>query len=206
MSLPTITLSRVTHIGFLEARPAPRQSHEGSCLSVSQEPDAWSYIARLGGLPWWSLTKPDGHFVDYHKLSDTHHQQAQQWALDKGWIKIAPIYRVAQFDEEGELYGHFLLDSHKEALLEADGDKSLISVVTGIHPLPAMEEAIGLRLCLVEAQTWVMVEWLAEVSDADGIWWSDVLDPASLSAPRGGIFQHRVKDWAASPFKKHDST
>lgn len=199
MSLPTIALSRVTHIGFLEARPAPKQSHEGSCLSVSLEPEAWSYIARLGGRPWWALHKPDGRFVDYHRLTDAHFTQAEQWALDKGWVKLAPIYRVEQFDEDGEFCGHFLMATHEEAMLEADEDESLISQVMGMHPLPAMESAAGICLCLVETQTWVMVEWLAETSGADGIWWDDILDPMRLSAPRGGIFQHRVAEWTATP-------
>lgn len=199
MTLPILVIPEVMHLGFLRERPAPKISHEGRCLSVSLHPDAWRRIARLGGSPLWALEHAQGRFVDFYALTAAHHQEALAWARNKQWLREEWLYHLEMTDEDGEVDGYVVFESYDEALDESDDcPERIISRVRGHVACDAMQQALGISVPLGFAERWATIEWLADTSDADGIWWDDMLDPSRFSAPRGGIFQHRVQRWTKS--------
>lgn len=60
-TLPLTRIDAVAHVGTLDVTDrgvANRTSLEAFCLSVSVDPDAWRGIARCGGAPAWTLSRP----------------------------------------------------------------------------------------------------------------------------------------------------
>jgi len=54
--LPTILFQKLYHVGDLQGNPQENGDLEGPFLSVSEHPEAWREIARLGNSPTWEIT------------------------------------------------------------------------------------------------------------------------------------------------------
>ena len=102
--LPIIELLTVHHIGSFDPRDkgGRGESYEGVGLSVSLHPDAWMAIARLGGLPEWSLTAPDGggRFLDVHALTVPQRGEIESWAQATDLTRNEPRWEVSWVDAE----------------------------------------------------------------------------------------------------------
>ena len=191
----------VTHVGdsYLASRP-PRGkgSQEGCLLSVSIHPAAWSRIARLGGGTWTELSLSSGkplRFVDFHESFDSHREAIISAGIQAGLIHEATFWQSfhCHEDSDDELvsFHHTREKAEKEEGVrgpeqtqEWDSTETLslfwngtTSQIGPIHTLSAL------------------VAYLAK-DDASihGVWWCDDYDPEGLSAPRGGVFQHRIRD------------
>lgn len=201
-------LKEVFHIGDLENLRASSSrkaghSYEGNCLSVSVHPTVWSRIARLGG-ELYRLSHDNPKWCDAY--SKKNRKEALKWTISKGLLKPAKIYRLWTTDEEGEeRYSTF--DSKTAALEEAGVEDEADLESEGFHKIDSVKGAVLTELsrgywkrgCAPQGDCseWAVV-WWAEAHGYDGIWWEEDLDPAAFSAPRGGIFQSKIKSWKLS--------
>ncbi len=211
-SWPTRCIEGLAHIGSMD--PAQKglthnsTSFEGTGLSVSNCPDAWRQIARLGGQPTWNLTKPGAQFLDVHALTDGHHAQALAWARNAGLLLPARFAEISYSDpEDGQRHAILIpadtpdVDEQVQDELEPreDMDPSL-RFTEGHLASVAMNTRLGFRAPpgLVEslALTLYAEAVLASEIGIDGLWWEEALDPNRLSAPRGVIFRGKVQTWA----------
>lgn len=199
--LPVFRFLEVYHVGTLDIaarqEPAHRNSYEGELLSVSRHPNAWARIARLGSTVW--TLRADALYLSAMDLTKEDRAEAVAWAIKSGLVEMASGYRLSWFDEEMEerLSSDFRTLAAAEAEKEGlDGMRPRLKPVT----VPVLT-ALGSQRHVVRAATsdlsdatdLAVVSWAADVLTRQvpslaGVWWQERLDPAALSAPRGGIF------------------
>lgn len=196
-SFPIRRIGRVHHIGTLKRTDKGERgsSLEGHGLSVSPVPEAWQRIAKLGGLPWWTLTNPQGRFLDMHRLSKSRRSELRAWGVGNEYAEETDGWSVTWFDDElGRDCRMFFLDP-EQAQAEAE--------CRGISPktirLLTASERLARRMGFVPDPSlvpeFVALCFAEEILRLDGAWWNDVLDPAGMSAPRGVIFPERMRFW-----------
>ena len=225
MVIPVIRLAKVFHIGTLDPAQlganSGQSSQEGHCLSVSLCPNAWSSIARLGG-QLHELRSDGGAFLDITAVlaDDEAKSELVAWGVGQGYARLRKLWRSWRFDSEAEEWRYMLCKSRSEALEEARGydDEGYPTAEdvpgpeghTGIEPVTVpvgsakLRKLTGYSLRPDEdafdalAVAYAMVDVTARTGiELDGVWWRETFDPATLSAPRGGIFPGRVGLWSA---------
>jgi hypothetical protein len=209
--LPTISLEGLTHIGSLEPGDKNGWSLEGQGLSVSQHPEAWGRIARLGG-PVWSLPMDEAKFLDFHELNDEQRTAMDDFGVERGYTELATAYRVTYYDDEAEEERWITCGTREEALGEAaeyadqdladeDGEISDADLVGLITEVTVMKATAAFPDSTVKTGSTEIDEIVATVyvnemlPDYDGVWWADRLDPVQLSAPRGVIVPSKIAGW-----------
>lgn len=220
MQIPTLETSIVYHVGTMESSDKGvhfKHSLEGHCLSVSHHPDAWVKIAKLGGLPYWSLHKLDGspaRFVDAHSLTESPEvmDQIKAWGLSMGLIQERTLYRAWSTDED-DRWRYSLHGSELEASQEVDEDSEGPDGGPAIEPsltmtgTDALGGIVGRSLhANDDATDMLLLAWAQIQTDLDGVWWSDELDVHALSAPRGGILPCRLQNWTHKPYVRSKPT
>jgi hypothetical protein len=197
--------AHVYHVGTLDIADR-RQSawdQEGDCLSVSEHPDAWRQIARLGGAGTWVGT-PKGarhaRFLEALELDDDQFEHIRRWATEQGLIRHEVRWIASIEDDEAECTRELVCDSYEQALDEAFDDPQAVreqTVMVGQEPLrawsPHAQELAGGRHSMVGD---LVVVAYADMAGYDGVWWHEELDPVVLSAPRGGITPSALDGWA----------
>jgi len=204
--VPVLNLTKAYHIGTLKPSDKGHRgsSLEGHGLSISQHPDAWVQIAKLGGFPWWKLNRKEGRFLDYHSLEKTALQAIQHWAEDANLLIQATRWKVEGYDEEAKDACYCLFNSKAEAEAEASEYEVTPLPVTAPVATEVLSTRMGFRVDDASALELGVVCWCESQTDLDGVWWNDVFDPYGLSAPRGVILPHHVQDWKSkeiTPFK-----
>lgn len=174
--LPTSHIPTVTHLGSLDESQKGSFSLEGPALSVSTHPEAWRKIARLGGQPRHDL--PGGEFLHATALTGPQWDKVRAWGVQQGHITRGQGFQTRTFGEDGEEY----FSTHKtreEAQEEADDPDDYIKPV--LTSTPAHEEARGMP-----GDDYALLK-LSQSTGRQGLWWSEMLDPSALSAPRGAL-------------------
>ena len=203
--VPVKVVDSVIHVGHMDVSNKSESSHEGKCLSVSECPDAWVRIAKLGGLPWNRLTKKDAKFLDYHKLIDDKEsrQALYQWATKRSFIEVKPVFVTKWHDDE---FGcdfqqyHSTREKAEEELGEIEG--TIREIKRFATPTDtAVKEAGFEKNCRFVHVHDILTILLAEEQGLDGVWWDDDEDPDRLSAPRGGILPKMVPTWKVKKVK-----
>lgn len=217
MNIPYTTFRSVIHVGQLEGAVG-EHSFEGSCLSVSRCPHAWTLIACLGGKPWHQLTHPTGTFVDMHALYLDKPLSAHiaEWGVANGYAQRTEAYRSWFFDDDTQEWRFFLFSTADDAFREADAMGTADSAAdlegpngrgTAVEPVelwiatPKLSDRMGFTLRATEdAFDFIVLAWAEDTQpEVQGLWWADQYAPASLSAPRGGIFPSRLAQWKVTP-------
>ena len=196
---PTPQFRLVAHVGDLSQPRNPQgRSFEGSGLSVSQHPEAWTKIARLGGRETWLLHKANPSF---YEVPWPVPPEIYAWCEAKGFIEPALRFRAEWEDSELEGLVFCDFDTLEEAQEEAEDLEAEIKEVQGWKLGPAgiayCKAAFGVdsRIIHNEARDFAPMFW-AESQGYDGCWWHETLDPINLSAPRGVIFQSKLDGWS----------
>lgn len=205
--LPTIKKERVWHIGNPTARRRKvSRSLEGTLLSVSEHPVAWSKIAKLGGR-LFMLSRSDGNvgvFVDRHSISE----RAERTILShSGLVTTTKVYVLSEevSDEDGDGVRESVYATLEAAEREADQDAiedGYVSITErdGWAPkkvlLDRWKRVFSGSLDPSLVADFALMEAVEGTGLYDGMWWRDDLDPWSLSAPRGGIFQTKLHEWS----------
>ena len=204
---------KLTHIGTMKPADKGTNSLEGHGLSVSECPDAWQSIVKLGGLPRWTVTpRIQSQFLDWHRV--TPHQVAAITSWGQGAVLCIPCtgFKVSWYDSECDGMVSTTFVDKASALSEFE---SLQAVHEGesIENSPQFEEFSGFALTqpaltalcrrnasLQETAELLAVLYVERETRLDGVFWDDHLDPAGLSAPRAVIVPDRLNDFK---FKKH---
>lgn len=117
---PLIEHSQVYHLGQLDksAKGSTHNgtSYEGNGLSVSTCPQAWQAIARLGGVPAWSVAPVDAattgdsgseqddqptiKFLDVHALTAQQIEAIEQWGVEQGLCEQASAVELSWLAED----------------------------------------------------------------------------------------------------------
>lgn len=197
MALPLIEFAQVVHIGTLD--PTDKGKHgtslEGHGLSVSQSPESWSRIARLGGYSWWRLEKAGGCFVDAHHLSKAQRKAITDWGVEQGLVERVALWRAVWEDDElGGEEVWFSFESKEEAEFEAE-ERGEVRRASGLKGTDKLDALIGQQSGL-ECFDLLLVAYAELETDLDGIHWSDI-DDGHLSAPRSVILPAKVAEWQA---------
>lgn len=192
------TFEELYHVGTMNAadKGCRGASLEGMGLSASTCPEAWVRIARLGGLPWWRLSKRGAQFLDLHALTPSQQRDYLQWAHEEGYLLPAVVWTVTWFDDElgSEVFSTYL--SEKEALDECNEEAAIkaeegwvgtakLASLSGLPPKPFVANAKDLAA----------VQY-AEYVGLDGVFWEDVLEPENYSAPRFVISRKMLPTWS----------
>lgn len=209
MTPSLIHMPKVFHIGTLDpTQKATRfhESFEGPCLSVSTHPEAWRRIAKLGDAPMWELKHPTGTFLDIRTTlrASEFVRQLQHWGVASNWVQPQRAWLARWYDDESEDILQTTWDSRDAAEQEVadpteilpDGEPAL-TPQTVFSATARLQEWLGYSPGLRDVTDMLALRWAEETCPlCVGAWWSDRLEPASYSAPRGGILPSRLAEWA----------
>lgn len=203
--LKTKHFKEVYHVGTMDAANKGVQgfSLEGRGLSVSECPEAWKQIARLGGNPTWKLTKPDNQFLNFHTLDKSATAAVYAWGQSSGLVLQGDIWTVGWWDSEMEDKVTMTFESEAEANAEMEDDRELMKV-TGWLATPVLTALSGhskpqLPSALVKD---FLVIAYAQHLGLDGVYWAERLDVLRHSAPRAVIFVDKLGDWLIGPMSR----
>jgi len=204
LTFPQREIPRLAHLGTMVATDKGKRSYEGHGLSVSLDPDAWSEIAKLGGLPLWELEKADGVFIEAHSLTEDQKDIITEWGIKSGLVETAISYQTTRWDDEldGEYCG--LYSTYQEAYAEAETDESpedMIKTVVTLKPLAALEQRLGMKSEL-DCFDHLLVVYAEDETEADEVWWEDAY--GFMSAPRGVILPSRLESWSHHPISQFE--
>lgn len=190
--LPTKKISSVFHVGDMNISNKSDFSLEGSGLSVSLHPDAWVKIAKLGGRDIYVLTNNNGIFVDAYKINKKQKDSIISWGINNELVTKIELYKVLFGDGS---YMEF--DNLDDAEYESDGEYEIKkSKNYGIKATDKLKNKTKQkRIDISSTFDLLLSVYVEDLTLYDGVWWSDKLDIYSLSAPRGVIFNSKIKDW-----------
>jgi hypothetical protein len=201
--LPTTQKKIVFHVGTGQPpSDKPYHSYEGTGLSVSEHPEAWRMIARLGDDPTWQLTRLDrrpGCFVDMRKLSPAQVERLRRTAIEHGLLAPRTEYVVSYYDSELDDDCEMTVYSLEQAEEEADSMQCDVKKRRGFGPTALLMEMWSKRFKAQEPpDDFALTVVLEGIGSWDGVWWHDKLEPMKLSAPRGMMFQSKLSEWQAT--------
>jgi len=177
---------------------------EGPGISVSEHPEAWTRIARRGGYGRYALTRRDerpGVFADM--MRGRWRAAYEHQALRAGLLAEIVQFELSWWDDEIEERRALLFDTEAEAEYEAEDYVELDGKVTRILTYSATDKLIDLHwshrftgeLDTTLAADMAVLYLLQQSGKYDGAWWDEAYDPEGLSAPRGVIFENKIREW-----------
>ncbi len=191
-NIPTKKITKVFHVGDMNIRNKSQFSLEGSGLSVSKNPEEWRQIARLGDSDLYLLNNSNGLFLDAYRLNKKQKNDIINWGVEQEYVEPTETYRV--------LYGdgsYMEFDDLEKATYEA-GDEYKIrrNKIGGLKPTDKLKiDTKQNRIDISQTFDLLLTVFIEKTSDYDGIWWNDRLDVLDYSAPRGVIFNNKLKNW-----------
>lgn len=206
LGLPVLRKNRVWHVGSLNKprRTVGGTGNEGDGLPVSEHPEDWRSIARLGSQKAWELTKPGGVFVDALRVLRNKRtmRMIHEWAKAEGLAEPSAVYRVHFNNEDGDdVFFEFTDKAEAEDEASFEDGRRLEVVADGLKAAPALQDwfqAFAGRALPSALLDDMLIFRYAEQSGCDGVWWNETHDPAGLSAPRGTVFQSKLSEWSRS--------
>lgn len=200
MRFPTKVFDTLWHVGTLDASDKRHGSLEGAGLSVSQHPDEWERIARLGGNSVWELCRLGACFVDAYAMSDEQWSVVLAWGTEQGLCRRGTGWRVSWWDDDLDDDVSFMFASFDAASNEvSEGTTEPIEVKAWLPTARLQEVSMWATLPdLVCVRDLVLADWAAREPRFAGVWWDDLLAPDLLSAPRGVIPKEQLGSWSVT--------
>jgi len=204
MKLPVLKKRKVWHVGDLDGvRQKADSSNEGSGLSVSEHPEEWQEIARLGGTTY-ILAKENsrpGLFVDMLRLG-ARRAVLEAEAVADGLLVSAERWKCTWWDSEYEEERYSVYSTPEDARAEceeSDGNVEQITLLVATKRLNAeWKSHFTGKLDDIMASDVALLLLLEGSGAYDGAWWNERMDVEALSAPRGVIFQSKLGEWKAA--------
>ena len=114
--------------------------------------------------------------------------------MDNDYVTSATLYKSLSWDEDGyECYS--LFDSYDAALDESDFEEDRVQAVPGLLPTQKLIGQSLVNIELLDVSDIITALYAEQVLDYDGIYWDEILDVASYSAPRGVIFNSKLSSF-----------
>lgn len=197
-TLPVYQPEKVWHVGSLN--PADKNMHgssqEGTGLSVSECPEDWCYIVRLGGHPTWEFARANAQFLDFLAMTEPQQAALLAWAMDKGYVEMQDRFKFSYLDCESECERFQMFETREDAEYEAtEYEDAPIEVVTVPCPTQAMHDRLGFTADAIGVMDLVATFYVEDETELDGVWWFEDHAPELLSAPRGVIVPRRLDGW-----------
>lgn len=209
MKIPCLSMPIVYHVGDLKSESRGRQgdSLEGHLLSVSNCPDAWMQIAKLGNGDIKEVSLKDSNsemlFLDILSVKDHPilRETISQWGIENGFLKESVLWRSYNWDSESKewTYASCLCeDEARGELWDPDGlgpdNGSPVQSVNALVGTERMANAILKHdVHRYDCFEYAAILWAQlNVPSLCGAWWDEDLDVYSYSAPRGGIFPDQM--------------
>jgi hypothetical protein len=199
--LPVRKLTEVAHVGQLIPSEKRNGSYEGRCLSVSTAPVSWASIAKLGDRGF--ILKGRGNFLDALALDLTHREAIVEWAVNAGLLISHEVARLHTLDTELNEWCFTDFGSSEKAEEEIewiDDDPYRLEFLTVYVATQTLVKGSGWKIGHISSSVSLdlaLVEFASRDPELDGVWWQERLDVSRFSAPRGGIFPHRVSEFQA---------
>ena len=140
VTLPTINISELYHIGSMDITLKSSHSYEGSGLSVSIHPTEWQKIYKMSSDEIYKLSKDNGVFLDYLKLSDNDITQIIEWGINDKLVEKTNIYRFWYIDEDQDMYTDFDDEDRANAEIEDDEDERVETIPDKLKATPKLEK------------------------------------------------------------------
>lgn len=193
LKFSTVNKPAVTHVGTMNPDKRNNNNFEGVGLCVSECPNDWVRICKLGGLPRFNLAKANSIFASYlsvNKASLTH------WANKNGFIQTQPVYRVYFIDCETGIESYISTECRETAQVEAEAQES--KICEGVMHIPT--DKLNDHFCIsvpkdnaLEYSFQLYVE--KYYPEVDGVWF-DYENDGDYSAPSGLIFDKSLLNWS----------
>lgn len=194
MNYPIVQIEKIYHVGTLNINDKKTNSYEGSGLSVSNCPSSWRRINPFSQGKTFLLEKANGMFLNRHSLTEEHIETIYQWGIENHFVEKQVLYQVEIFYDDLQQSYYSNYETYQEALIEADDDSEAIIKINGYVSTHKLEETT-MNSKSLDPLDLLLTIYTDVVLKLDGIWWNDVLDIYSLSAPRGVIFKTRLAEW-----------
>ena len=181
------------HVGTMDLSKKQNYSLEWNNLSVSICPDAWRRITEgMTHGKTWKLEKANAKFLDYYALTEKEKTLIQEWAIRENYVEEKTLYKAISYDEDGtEIYR--LYENYEEALIEVYNEIENVKEQKGFIPTNKLKDISLVNIELLNIRD-IMAQLYAEkVLHYDGVYWDEQLDIYSYSAPRGCVFNSRLK-------------
>lgn len=195
---PAITLAGLTHIGTLNRTDKGAHSYEGQGLSVSQHPEEWGRIAKLGGTVWNIGPDAGAQFLNYHELTGQQREAIAAFGVAAGHVTVEDVFSVTYWDDEWEQEFTAVFRSRADAEDEAEEREGVVSMSSTLAATASFPDST-VKAGDIQVEDVLTTVWVEEVAtDFVGVWWDDDFDPERLSAPRGVIVPRAFGDWVGS--------
>ena len=195
-ALPVVSFEELMHRGEPSDHKPASDSHEGCLLSVSEHPDEWQQIARTLKGDDYVIQLPGGplRLVDMHKIRPKTRTALRKLGIALGLVQKTKGYKISWWDDEAEDTYFYTTCEKSEADAEAGEEGRTVTSQMVYLTTPKLATYWGLRHGVTAISSHdtlcALISYLAEWSGSHhGLWWQDTYDPASLSCPRGGLFQ-----------------
>ena len=219
MIIPTRLFDYLYHIGTLKESDKKTHSLEGNTLSVSPCPDAWSYIAKLGGAPTWKISNQTPLIlIDLYNFIQQRRTTIMEWSISQNLGYMGTTYNVLMVNESDEI-NYMECNTLKEAMDEiSDPDNVLItdSKNKAHNAYNNNNEVILQKQDIILTQECMQHHRIAYSTNGidnlaalyaethfsahiHGIWWNDIYSPNRYSAPRGGILYQHLPNLTITP-------
>ncbi|CUJ49210.1 Uncharacterised protein [Achromobacter sp. 2789STDY5608633] len=201
IELPCLNLPSIYHIGSLQRENRGSRhatSQEGDCLSASLCPETWNYILKLGGLPWWEMTRADALFVDALAVTEDTWQHVRRWAEQQGLIEYVELYEVTVKNPDTDEPMTFLCWTKEAAEAEMEEGGSIKHVPRQpILSSAGAQRAMQGDARLQKADGFILQFFVQDVArqhipEIVGVYYDDELKEFMHIAPRMAIFPDQV--------------
>lgn len=185
----------IYHVGYMDISKK-RDGYEGSGLSVSEHPNEWEKINKLTTGDLNVLTKKYSKFLDYYTLTDSYKNKVVKWGIVNSYIENIETYTVSWYDDEYEDTMSMVFDNLEEANEEAESYDTEVETNSGLKATEKLKNiSIQKSIDISSSFDILLTIYLESETDYDGVWWNEILDIGLLSAPRGVIFNSKLKEW-----------
>jgi hypothetical protein len=184
------------HVGLMNIANKSDISYEGSGLSISKHPEEWQKINPLTSGDLFELKKRTPIFFDYYKEKDSIKRSVIKWGIDNNFVEEITTYKVCWYNDEIEDELCMFFDNKNDAIDEA-GDYGVDIIIDKGYKATNKLKQMSLQKSIGIDNTFdiLLTVYLDNNTEYDGIWWEEELDVLKYSAPRGVIFNSKLKTW-----------
>lgn len=195
---PIHRASKLWHVGTMNPSDKRQGSQEGAGISVSRHPDEWREIGRgvVTGDTWVFRQSPAARLLDFHKLTLDQHAVIAAWGVDHSFLLATTLFEVSYYDDELEAEVTTKFASREQAEYESEDFDGDIAEVPGYLATDALKLHSRGPCEPIMVPDMIAIAFAELELDLAGCWWSDILDPIRLSAPRGVLFPKHLDRWS----------